>query len=58
MVLGALPAELALAVAISAYTGLRQGDVLRLPWSAYDGHSLTLRQGKTGEELWIPSIRR
>lgn len=53
--LEALPAELALAVAIGAYTGLRQGDVLRLPWSAYDGQSLTLRQAKTGEALWIPA---
>jgi integrase len=30
------------------WTGQRQGDLLRLPWSAYDGHRIRLRQSKTG----------
>ncbi len=57
-VLAAAPAGVALAVALGAYTGLRQGDVLRLPWSAYDGHEIALRQGKTGESITLPVHRR
>lgn len=45
---------LAVATALGAFTGLREGDVLTLPWSAYDGASITTRQGKTGDEVWIP----
>ena len=54
VVLLAASSGVRLAVAIAAYTGLREGDVIGLPWSAYDGRAITLRQGKTGEELWIP----
>jgi hypothetical protein len=32
---------------IALRDGLRQGDILRLPWSAYDGTVITLRQGKS-----------
>ena len=35
-------------------TGQRQGDLLRLPWSAYDGTNIKLRQRKTGEYVTIP----
>lgn len=45
------------AVAIAAYTGLREGDVIRLPWSAYDGTAIAVRQGKTGDNVWIPAHR-
>lgn len=31
---------------IQLHTGQRQGDLLRLPWSAYNGNTITLRQGK------------
>ena len=32
---------------IALHTGLWQADILRLPWSAYDGSAITLRQGKS-----------
>ena len=35
--LSVAPAELALALMLALWTGQRQGDLLRLPWSAYDG---------------------
>jgi integrase len=40
------PIELQQALIIALHTGQRQGDILRLPWSAYDGTAITLRQGK------------
>jgi integrase len=40
-------AELTMALMIALYTGLRQGDVLRLPWSAYDGRFITTTVAKT-----------
>ena len=33
---------------------LREGDVVRAPWSAYDGTALNSRQGKTGRTVWTP----
>ena len=36
------------------WTGQRQGDLLRLPWSAYGGTHIRLRQGKTGARVVIP----
>ncbi len=41
------PIELQRALIIALHSGQRQGDILRLPWSAYDGSSITLRQGKS-----------
>jgi integrase len=46
--------DVALPVLIALHTAQRQGDVLRLPWSAYDGQAIRLRQGKTGAPLTIP----
>ncbi|MFG1313886.1 tyrosine-type recombinase/integrase [Xanthobacter autotrophicus] len=40
------PIELQRALILALHTGLRQADVLRLPWSAYDGANFTLRPGK------------
>jgi integrase len=40
--------ELALAMTLAVWTGQRQGDLLRLPWSAYDGQDIKLAQGKSG----------
>jgi hypothetical protein len=34
-------------------TGQRQGDLLALPWSAYDGQWVRLRQAKTGRRVNI-----
>lgn len=39
--------SVALAIRLAVDLGQRQGDVLRLPWSAYDGTHITLRQSKT-----------
>ena len=39
---------------LALWTGQRQGDLLRLPWSAYDGASIRLRQSKTGARVEIP----
>jgi integrase len=49
--------ELKLAIALGAYIGIREGDMLALPWSAYDGSWLRFKQGKTGTPLEIPSRR-
>lgn len=46
--------ELRLALRLALDTGQRQGDLLRLPWSAYDGRAITLRQSKTGVWVFIP----
>jgi integrase len=52
--LNAAPAHLHLALLLGLWTGQRQGDLLRLPWSAYDGNYIRLRQGKTGARVTIP----
>lgn len=52
--LKAAPAHLHLPLQLALWTGQRQGDLLRLPWSAYDGQKIRLRQGKTGARVAIP----
>jgi integrase len=47
------PAHLHLPLLLALWTGQRQGDLLRLPWSAYDGTHIRLRQGKTGARILI-----
>ena len=39
---------------LGLWTGQRQGDLLRLPWSAYDGTHIRLRQSKGGVRVIIP----
>jgi integrase len=46
------------AFVLALETGQRQGDLLILPWSAYDGTWIRLRQGKTGRHVGIPVTRR
>src|SRR5215471_14108007 len=41
------PAHLHLPLLLALWTGQRQGDLLRLPWSAYDGSVIRLRPHKT-----------
>lgn len=41
------------AVILALYTGQRRGDLIALPWSAYDGRTIRLKQEKTGEDLVI-----
>ncbi|WP_051013579.1 tyrosine-type recombinase/integrase [Pararhodospirillum photometricum] len=53
-VLGAASQGVRAAVALGAYTGLRQGDVLILPWSALEDGWIRHTQGKTQEPVWIP----
>jgi integrase len=48
------PPYLQLAMLLAINTGQRQGDLLRLPWSAYDGATIKLRQRKTGAYVPIP----
>jgi integrase len=48
------PADLHLALLLALWTGQRQGDLLRLTWSAYDGTTIRLRQSKTGARVSIP----
>jgi integrase len=48
------PSHLHLPLILALWTGQRQGDLLRLPWSAYDGTHIRLRQSKTGARVVIP----
>lgn len=48
------PAQLHLPLLLGLWTGQRQGDLLRLPWSGYDGSTIRLRQSKTGIGVVIP----
>jgi integrase len=47
-------ASLGLAVMLGAALGQREGDILRLGWSQYDGTVVQLRQRKTGKLLAVP----
>jgi integrase len=48
------PSHLHLPLLLALWTGQRQGDLLRLPWSAYNGSTIRLRQSKTGARVEIP----
>jgi integrase len=48
------PAHLHLPLLLALWTGQRQGDLLCLPWSAYDGSYIRLRQSKGGARVVIP----
>jgi integrase len=52
--IGRAPAHLHLPLTLALWTGQRQGDLLRLTWSAYDGAHIKLRQSKTGAKVPIP----
>lgn len=41
------------AMMLAAWTGQRQGDLLALTWSAYDGNAIRLRQSKTGAHVAV-----
>ena len=45
---------LRLALQLALWTGQRQGDLLRLTWTAYAGATIRLSQGKTGARVIIP----
>jgi integrase len=48
------PPRLHLALLLALWTGQKQGDLLRLPWSAYDGTHIRLKQSKTGCRVVVP----
>ncbi|WP_342745218.1 tyrosine-type recombinase/integrase [Vannielia litorea] len=48
------PPHLRLAFLLALWTGQRQGDLLRLTWSAFDGACIRLKQSKTGVRVTIP----
>jgi integrase len=45
------------ALVLALETGQRQGDLLVLPWNAYDGEWIRLRQSKTGRKVNVPVTR-
>jgi integrase len=47
------PEHIGLAFMLALWTGQRQGDLLRLPWSGYDGKYIRLRQSKTKMRVCI-----
>ena len=51
------PAHFHLPLLLALWTGQRQGDLLRLPWSAYDGTHIRLRQSKGGVRVVISGRR-
>ena len=57
------PIEMQRAMILALHTGQRQGDLLRLPWSAYNGTAITFRQGKArrgrspGPPIPVPARR-
>jgi integrase len=48
------PQHLHLPLLLGLWTGQREGDLLKLRWSQYDGTHLRLKQGKTGKRVTIP----
>jgi integrase len=48
------PERLWQALVLAIETGQRQGDLIRLPWSAYDGQWIRLRQSKGGQRVQVP----
>lgn len=49
--------EINLAMVLALHTGQRQGDLLALPWNAWDGNAISLRQGKNRRLIYIPATR-
>jgi integrase len=47
--------ELQFGLLLALWTGQRQGDLLKLSWTNYDGTHIRLRQGKTGKRVVIPA---
>lgn len=39
-------------------TGQRIGDVLEMKWSDFDGEAISVRQSKTGTNLWVPATQQ
>lgn len=54
-VLAVASSEIQLALILALWSGQRQGDLLRLPWSAYESPYLRLRQSKGGRRVAMPA---
>ena len=52
-----LPEAYRRAILLAVHTGQRRGDLIRLPWTAYDGATIRLVQQKTGAALVVPVHR-
>jgi hypothetical protein len=49
--------EIQLALVLALWSGQRQGDLLRLPWSAYESPYIRLRQSKgVGASQCLPAV--
>lgn len=51
------PADVLLAFELALGTGQRKGDLLKLPWTAYDGKRIRFRQGKRRRLVDMPVTR-
>lgn len=49
-----LPEPMRRIVMLALHTGQRRGDLIVMPWTAYDGETIKLTQQKTGARLTIP----
>ncbi|MGF1605486.1 MAG: tyrosine-type recombinase/integrase [Rhodothalassiaceae bacterium] len=56
--LSAATPEMRIAIILALETGQRQGDLLALTWSAFDGQAIRLTQNKTGAFVTIPVTQR
>ncbi|MBR0914399.1 tyrosine-type recombinase/integrase [Bradyrhizobium japonicum] len=54
-VLAVASSEIQLALILALWSGQRQGDLLRLPWSAYESPYIRLRQSKGGRRVAMPA---
>jgi integrase len=54
-VLSVASSEIQLALILALWSGQRQGDLLRLPWSAYETPYIRLRQSKGGRRVAMPA---
>jgi integrase len=52
---GSASKELRWAVGLALHTGLRQSDLIKLPWGAFDGTSFIDRTSKTRRDVLIPA---
>lgn len=55
VVLERAPVALRTVIALGMFAGLREGDAIRLPWSAYEKSVIQSVQAKTGDPIWIPA---
>jgi integrase len=54
-VLSVASSEIQLALILALWSGQRQGDLLRLPWSVYESPYIRLRQSKGGRRVAMPA---